>query len=876
MSAFSEAGFRGTTTEAKTSGGPGTPTRWTACLLVIAIAIAVAPPPRTAAAPVDVSPPPILQWFESSYASIESRIADVFMAGYGFVWIPPPFRADSGNGSVGYDVYDRFDLGTPGNPTLYGTEERLKSLARMLHRAGLDLHVDFIINHNGFSTLGTPGFAQAGGYPGFAVTLKNDVDGDFHSAFAGGPELGRLSNLIDIAHEKNHRFIRSPVGPDAANLPAGTKPAFGRLANVPDPQNRRFYPDVGHRTLMVFDPRTGEQNIPVHAFNLERPLDGDPVVENATGYLMRNAQWLIQAIGVDGLRIDAAKHVQGFVLDFLDRAVYRQNPRQRLDGSTNHVFTYSEVFDGNPAILMPHIKKTINPADPGRIGGNRDTLDFKLYFALKDNLEQTGVQGAWDRIKNAALDMVDDGLHNGSAGVSFAHNHDVFKAFALEHVAQAYTLLMPGNTVVYFNGREFAADREFPKPGRGDALSVGRGSLLTRLLAARTTHGRGNYAERWDGTDGLFAFERGGSMLVLLSNRGDAGFDSRTLTQVGFRPGQLLVELSGNAADRNVNPDRGGGRTDIPPVVRVFEEGGVPRVNVRFQRPGTISPSGQLNFHGRGLLVYGLPTPQSKTGLEITGEAAVLKGQLDPANDRDNGLLRQTDISVIRNDRFELRLRTIPVRLLGSDALRDVEADGDNALLRVDAGRDVNGNGAVDFRDPGTTEYGFERFVTKRSPLIGPGGVKGPRGDGEFRQEIDATRLEEGLHFLTARAYRHRTDGGPAVFTDFRRVIYIDRRPPVSALESMRRVSGEEVEVIVRSQDGTADSVHVLPNLAAGAGEAEVLALVKQGQGHAERIDRALFRVRVRNLAAGPAVFTVVALEPSGTRNVQRINVTIP
>jgi alpha-amylase len=850
-------------------------TRCAFSLLVVALAIAFAPPRRTVGAPVDVSPPPILQWFESSHQTIESRMADVFIAGYGFVWIPPPFRADSGNGSVGYDVYDRFDLGQAGNPTLYGTEEALKSLGRMVHRAGLELHVDFIINHNGFSNLGTAGFAQAGGYPGFAITLPNDIDGDFHSVFAGGPELARLGNLIDIAHEKNHRFIRSPVAPNPANLPAGTKPAFGRLANAPNPENRRFYPDIGHRTVMLFDPRTGEQNIPVHAFNLERPLDGDPVIENATGYLMRSAQWLIQVIGVDGLRIDAAKHVQGFVLDFLDRAVYRQNPRPRLDGSTNHVFTYSEVFDANPAILMPHIKKTINPADPGRIGGNRDTLDFKLYFALKDNLEQTGVPGAWGRIKGAALDLVDDGLHNGSAGVSFAHNHDVFKAFALEHVAQAYTLLMPGNTVVYFNGREFAADREFPKPGRGDALSVNPGSLVTRLVNARTTHGRGNYAERWDGTDGLFAFERAGSMLVLLSNRGDGGFDSRTLTQVGFKPGQLLVELSGNAADRSVNPERGGG-SDIAPVLRVFEEGGVSKVNVRFQRPATISPGGQVNFHGRGLLVYGLPTPQSKAGLETTNEASVLKGQLDPSNERENGMRRQADISVIKNDRFVVRLRTNPVRLLGSNDLRDVEADGDNALLRVDAGRDVNGNGVVDFRTPGATEYGFERFVTKSSPLIGPGGLNGPRGDGEFRQEIDATRLEEGLHFLTARAYRHRTDGGPAVFTDFKRVIYVDRRPPLSAIESVRRVNAEEVEVVVRSEDGTVDSMHVLANLAAGTNEEEVLDRVQQGQGRADRIDRARFRLRVRDLGAGPAALTIVAFEPSGTRNVQRINVTVP
>ena len=31
----------------------------------------------------------------------------------------------------------------------------------------------------------------------------------------------------------------------------------------------------------------------------------------------------------------------------------------------------------------------------------------------------------------------------------------------------------------------------------------------------------------------------------------------------------------------------------------------------------------------------------------------------------------------------------------------------------------MNGNGKVDFTTPGATEYGFERFVTKASPLIG-------------------------------------------------------------------------------------------------------------------------------------------------------------
>src|SRR5215212_3093900 len=61
----------------------------------------------------DYSPPAILQWFESTYDNIENRLPDVFAAGYGSVYTPPSGRADSSNFSVGYDAYDRFDLGKP-------------------------------------------------------------------------------------------------------------------------------------------------------------------------------------------------------------------------------------------------------------------------------------------------------------------------------------------------------------------------------------------------------------------------------------------------------------------------------------------------------------------------------------------------------------------------------------------------------------------------------------------------------------------------------------------------------------------------------------------------------------------------------------------
>jgi hypothetical protein len=95
------------------------------------------------------------------------------------------------------------------------------------------------------------------------------------------------------------------------------------------------------------------------------------------------------------------------------------------------------------------------------------------------------------------------------------------------------------------------------------------------------------------------------------------------------------------------------------------------------------------------------------------------------------------------------------------------------------------------------------------------------------------------------------------------------------AIESVRRVNASRVDVVVRSQDGTADNVHVLANVAADLDEAGVLALVKQGRGRAERIDRALFRVQLE-LVAAAAPLTVVGFEPSGTRNVQPLELKVP
>lgn len=709
----------------------------------------------------EVSPPAILQWFEASYKTMERRTPDVFMAGYGGAWIPPVGRAGSrgkGDNSVGYDPYDRFDLGITDKPTHYGTEAELQRVANQFHRASVDLYIDFIINHNGFNDArskdGTISFEEAGDYPGFVLQLGNDPNGDFHPKDAQGEIAGRApGHGIDIDHSKNHRFVRSPVPGMANNLPGGTQVAFERIADVPTAQNRRFYPDRDLPPMLLFDPKTGEHEIQVFPFNLKDPLQGDPVPENAMGYLMRNAQWLVQVIGADGFRIDAAKHVSQEALQDLDRAVYRANPRKYLDGSTKPVFCFGETKDRKIDILKKFVVKSINPNDPGKIGSNRDTLDFAFFDNVKENLTSNGFANDWRKVKQASLDFHDDGLQNGSAGVKFVSSHDDDGPH-LSNVAHAYMLMLPGNAIVYHHAREFGDTGNFPKDGRGDALGGLFGNRITRLSSIRNSHGRGDYIERLAEKE-LFAFERQGSAVVLLSNRLDAGFDSRTL-KVSFAPGVRLIELTGNAADPSIDP-----RDDLPELVQV---NGDRTINVRF--PRNVAPGGKA--HNSGYLIYGMAAPQAPRGLELTGVDRVIASEIPTSS--TNGTARLTDLPVIKGDSFQIKLKSVKVNLLGS--IRDKFADGDNALFRIDAGVDGNGNGQVDFRMPGAVSYGFERFLNKSSPLIGSEGIG---GDGEFIQTVDATKLEPGIHFIEVLAFRHSPVGGPAISSSFKKAILIER-----------------------------------------------------------------------------------------------------
>jgi len=846
----------------------------------VAVALAAAAVPPSAQAQ-DVSSPAILQMFEARWDTIEDRMADIFEVGYGQMWLPPPQRADSGGQSVGYDVYDRFDLGKPRNETLYGTETSLQASIASAHNASVRMYTDFIPNHNGFRNSNTTGFAAQGGYPGFVLSAPGDSFGDFHNpaiSYEQDSQNGSLFGLLDIAQEKNHQYIRHPIAPgNPQNIPAGT------VTNKPDPLNARFYPDQSLGGLTLTDPALGGATFTRYSLNLSDPLAGDPTAENATGLLMRNMQYMIQMIGVDGFRVDAARHMPSWVMNYLDNAVYRSSLRTNHDGSIQPIFMFSEVADGSASNVQPYIRRDLPnrsaiSTNDTTVRGNRDALDFPLFWKMVENLSGNGTQNNWHRIRSAGMDVNDDSLRNGSQGVTFVDSHDEHSGLRphLYKVAYAYTLMMPGEALVYLNAKEFGEGRNFPVDIGGSSYALGNDALggyhgddVAKLVEIRNTHGRGNFHERWiddafnpNGFSNIYIYERGNSALVGLNSRLDAGFDQRTPVQTNFAPNTVLVELTGNSANATVDP---GG--NIPEAIRVNANG---QVTMRVPRNST---------HGKGYVVYGLATPQGT--LSLTNVSQVLAGA--SPTQANNGTARLADIDVITSDSFTVQLNTTPVTLpapMGeANSVRDVHADGNRALIRIDEGMDLNGTAGVDFVTPGSTAYGFENFTTQNSPgYVWNGSANVGTGVGAYAQAIDTTQLGEGRHYITVRGFRHRDaatggDGGPDVFTDFKRTIYVDRLPPESAVVSYDPYASDpnnpnNRDFIVQSLDKTADSVHVLLDLPAILTDEEVLAQVSAGN-KASYYDRDKF-VRGQSVNFGNHVATVVTYEPTGNVNVQR------
>ncbi len=799
--------------------------------------------------------PIILQWFELSWRRMERRIPDFFMAGYGATWVAPISKASDPT-SPGFDVFDRFDLGSPNvqgdssRETIYGTEQGFRSVVQEFHRANGQVFVDSVMNHNsGRST--SSAFYAGGGYPGFWAgpgtikTIGSGDWGDFHNGFfqshdpgggAGPYNLfqGDLVSLIDINQSSNNQYIRHPVeSGNAQNIPAGTE------RNLPSAGNYRFYRDTDLAGAMVFNPginrtnaglgsfNTAPESTTVYPFNLIDPAQGDPVAENATGLLMRWSQWIMEEFGVDGFRLDAAKHIEPWFWDrYYDTYMFQR--RRAPDGSFVTPFSFGECVEGPSLVHHYWVRKDGF--------GNRDALDLSNAGDVRNIIGAKGGNSIAG-LNNNTLDVFDDGFNNGSVGVRHIHSHDNGSRGdggsapdypyedKIGFFAYAYMIMRPGPGIVYLNAREMHdrfTNRGGFWPREGVPTALGFGSFytlpsnslftgaddrITKLVQLSNRYGRGYFIPRVSGDGAVYAYTRQtpsgvDNVLVAVNDEfvtTSSTYDERTFT-TAFPQGSVLVELTGNATNALVDP----GNTTIFDTITVGVGG---QVTVRVPRNKTNAANGNIE-HNRGYVVYGPATPNGV--LTIVGAQQTL-----PPDSAGVAVYarRLASVDVVKNATFEIRLDTNQTGYPAGDTRFD-----DLALFRINEGfADYNGNGSFDV--PSGEFRGYEGFLTQKDPIRVGGVVVRPNG--VYRQTINTSSLPEGYSYISVPAFRDRSSGNEAgglpLMNDFRRVIYVDRVAPEMELNAVDFSCQTGTATLrLHNPDRTVTRVHVFIDQPAG------------------------------------------------------------
>src|SRR5215203_4937203 len=99
----------------------------------------------------------LLQLFNVNWDELIEKMPEIAEAGYTSLWLPPPAKGGSVF-SVGYDLFDPFDLGDKNQRgtirTKYGTKAQLLQVVEIAHRFGIRVYLDHITNHRGFETPG--------------------------------------------------------------------------------------------------------------------------------------------------------------------------------------------------------------------------------------------------------------------------------------------------------------------------------------------------------------------------------------------------------------------------------------------------------------------------------------------------------------------------------------------------------------------------------------------------------------------------------------------------------------------------------------------------------------------------------------------------
>ena len=417
-------------------------------------------------------------------ARLAPRLAE---EGFTSVWMPPAYKGTAGINDVGYGVYDLWDLGefdqrgTVG--TKYGTREEYQNAVNALQNAGINVLADVVLNHR----LGADGTQRV--------------------------------MATEVARDNRNYALEEPK-PNPRPITAYTLYNFPGRAGALDDftwDYHRFTAvdyDLSHEREGIFllEGKKWAEDVDKENGNFDYLMGADVDLNDEQVYnqLVKWGTWYLNETGVNGVRLDAIKH--------MDRKFYLRWLNDMRTNLGRELFCVGEYWSADLGALKYYLgeEKAMSLFDV--------PLHFKFFHASHD-----GARIDFKHMLQGTL-VESDPIH----AVTFVDNHDTQPNQALESTVEAwfkpvaYSLILlreAGYPCVFF------ADLYGLPNDRIQAVAE-----LPLLLEIRRRFAFGQQVDWFDEPDlvawmrdGDSAHEQSGVVVVLSSHDGSEEPASKTL-----------------------------------------------------------------------------------------------------------------------------------------------------------------------------------------------------------------------------------------------------------------------------------------------------------------------------------------------------------
>lgn len=393
--------------------------------------------------------------------------------GFDMIWLPPAYKGAAGAKSVGYDVYDTYDLGEFDQKgsvaTKYGTKEEYIGAVKALQDQGIEVLADVVLNH-----------------------------------MMGADELETVV-AEETAETNREQEISEPQ-----EIEVWTKFTFpGRNGmysdftwNASNFSGTDWDEKGGQSGIFRFEGKQWNQEIDDENVNFDYLMGADVDMDDpaAVEALHNWGKWYLDTVGMDGFRLDAVKHIQ---FEF-----YKEWLKDMRKHVGRQFFAVGEYWSSEIEKLLYYLDATENAMS---------LFDVPLHFHFQ---QAATSDGSYDMRTLLEETLLKERAQNS---VTFVDNHDTQPGQSLESfipqwfkaIAYALILLHKDGIPCVFYGDYYGIPRTNVAPVTG----------IKKLVRLRKDYAYGSQTDYFD-DESVVGYTRCGDkehedsgLALLVSNR---------------------------------------------------------------------------------------------------------------------------------------------------------------------------------------------------------------------------------------------------------------------------------------------------------------------------------------------------------------------